>query len=390
MNRLQEIEARLAEIRNLLTSEDADLDALEAEVTALETERTALHAAAERRSALVTRVASGEVGAVVRTFPTPQPGEHREEERVLDASSAEYRSAFLKNAVHQMVGEWRFGEMTDVERRAFTNTTAAVGEVLPSTMSTRIWDLISVRYAIIKDLSWSTFGNIYTFIQNTSLDAGDPNLTDENVAGDDLELGFIPVTLTGEELKGQVKISRKMQIQSLQGFEDYLVRKFADRIGIRMNVVVRTKIVADVLNAHKATPAVLDESDFRAGFGKLRGASRVVVYANSNTIWNDIAGLQDKVGRPYFIESTQNDDPSVQGRIYGKVVKLDDTLADGVILYGDPDVVEANMFQDVQMASVVDVLNGTFETVHAAYALFDCALGDTRAWGLITVTPIVS
>lgn len=63
--RLKEIEARLAQIKQELTTRAAELtaaeiEALEKEVEALQEERAALQAAAERRSALLARIAAGE------------------------------------------------------------------------------------------------------------------------------------------------------------------------------------------------------------------------------------------------------------------------------------------------------------------------------------------
>ena len=63
--RLKEIEERLAAIKNELTTratelKEEEITALENEVTALQEERTAIKAAAEKRSALLARIAAGE------------------------------------------------------------------------------------------------------------------------------------------------------------------------------------------------------------------------------------------------------------------------------------------------------------------------------------------
>ena len=63
--RLKEIEERLAQIKAELTTRAAELKeeeitALEKEVTALQEERAAITAAAEKRSALLERIAAGE------------------------------------------------------------------------------------------------------------------------------------------------------------------------------------------------------------------------------------------------------------------------------------------------------------------------------------------
>jgi HK97 family phage major capsid protein len=69
MNRLEEIEERLAEIRGLLDRPDADLAALEAEIESLTTERKALVEAIAKRQARVDAVVNGD-WPVIRRFPS--------------------------------------------------------------------------------------------------------------------------------------------------------------------------------------------------------------------------------------------------------------------------------------------------------------------------------
>ena len=67
MNRLEEIEARLAAIPAELEQEGADLDALKKEVTDLKTERTLITEAAEKRRQILSEIGAG-AGRTVRTF----------------------------------------------------------------------------------------------------------------------------------------------------------------------------------------------------------------------------------------------------------------------------------------------------------------------------------
>ena len=106
--RLKEIEERLAAIKNELTTRAAELKeeeitALENEVTALQEERAAIKAAAEKRSALLARIAAGEsVGdgegdgsgqqRVLRNFKGVA-GEGDNDDKY---GSMEYRKAFMK------------------------------------------------------------------------------------------------------------------------------------------------------------------------------------------------------------------------------------------------------------------------------------------------------
>lgn len=393
MRTLQEIQARRAEIRRMLDAGSADLDlnALETELDQLDADERTIVEATERRAAIVARVVGGGAGETslrtVRSFPMGAGIEGGTEERTFDASSPEYRSAFLKTlAKDQKTGEMRLGELTDVEQRAFTFTTANTGGVLPTAMSTRIWDMVTERYAILGHIAKSTFANVYQFEQATAIVAGDAAVSAENTANaEDLDVTFVPITLTGSEVKADVVISRKMQIQSMAGFEDFLVRKLVERIGVQLNKLVFTAIDADTDNAVIPTAGALTEADFRAALGSIKGGTDCRVYANQSTIWNEIAGVKDLNGRSFFIASELSDDPTLQGRIFGKKVYLDDTLADGMIQVGYVDAIEANLFQDVEILSDVDVK--THGTTYGGYALFEAALGDTRSWVKIDITP---
>ena len=325
---------------------------------------------------------------VIRTFGAAGAEDDAE---AFDASSPEYRSAFLKKlAKNPSTGERRLGELTDVEERAFTYTTATTTAVLPTQMSTKIWDIISERYALLGHIAKSAFQNIYQFDQATVIASGDAAVTAQNTANaEDLRITINPVTISGVEIRADVVISRKMQIQSMDGFEDYLVRKVGERIGVKMNVQLIADLVADRLVANLfETAGALSEADFRGALGAIKGGFDCRIYANQSTIWNDIAGVQDDVGRPYFLADTVEGDPTMQGRVFGKAVYLDDTLANDTIHVLYVDCVEANLFQDVEILTDVDAK--THATTYGGLAIFEAALGDTRGLATISLTAGVS
>jgi HK97 family phage major capsid protein len=382
---MQEIEARLAEIRGLLETSDADLDALQGEVDTLTDERTRLNAAALQRANLVARVAGGE-GTVIRQFPTPE----RPEQRTFDASSPEFRSAWLKNLAHNpKTGEWRLGELTEIEQRAFTYTTATTPDAIPSGVSLGIVDLIAKQYALLGDLSPTSFTNVVEFLQAGPVVKGAVAVTNENTANaEDKEITFAAVTMTGVEIRGSVVIGAKMRIESIDGFEAWLITELSREMGELMNVLVFDTIDDDMLDANKNEDLTdLLAADVRGLFALLKGGrGQRVVYANNFTIWTYIAGVVDENGKEKFIESSVTDDPTVQGRIYGTVVKLDETLADGVIFVGYPATIKANMFQAPNVLSDIDVK--TRAITYGGYALFEARLGDSRAWAKATITAV--
>ena len=124
--RLTAIDERRTAIAAEIETDGADLDALGEEVRALNEEHGRLQA--EKRSILLEEV-SGGAGNQVRSFHAPTA-------RTYDASSPEYRTAFLKN----LLGV----DLTNEERAAFVHTTTNTPNVLPTTMLTQIWVAVSV------------------------------------------------------------------------------------------------------------------------------------------------------------------------------------------------------------------------------------------------------
>lgn len=79
---IEEINVRLAEIKNLVNDENADIDALTKEVEELEARKASLKEDAEKRNLLASKIADGDIGTVVETSDKEE--ESKEEERALN------------------------------------------------------------------------------------------------------------------------------------------------------------------------------------------------------------------------------------------------------------------------------------------------------------------
>ena len=130
MNRKEEIEARLAEIRGLVDSPDADIDAdidaLTEETRKLKAELQEIEQAAEKRNKLRSEVSAG-LGVVTRDF---KPSSGQEEPFGVDTE--EYRTAWLKH----LQGK----ELSAVEQRAFTVANGAVSKLVVNDIMTVVRD----------------------------------------------------------------------------------------------------------------------------------------------------------------------------------------------------------------------------------------------------------
>lgn len=142
MHTLQEIEARLAEINNDITTRGADMTAdelttLETEVTALQEERTKLLAAPntqEQRSRILAAVAAGQAvtgqgtPTVLRSFPAAGGSQETNDDKY---ATMQYRKAFMDYVVR--------GTAIPTEYRADAVTkTTDVGAVIPTTVLNQI------------------------------------------------------------------------------------------------------------------------------------------------------------------------------------------------------------------------------------------------------------
>ena len=355
------------------------------ELEALAEERQAIDAEYETRKKEAAAeqlrresVANGQIGGIIMSnMPETQ------EKRTYDASSPEYRSAWLKemavrNGVHL------FGEMTEEERTAFTHTTANTGSVVPTAIMNRIVELVESNYPIYADASKDSMISGFGIPRHKTIEQGDAAATSEGVANDDEQDTFDLLPLSGVELKKHIVISRKMKWQSIQAFEDWMVKHISERIGVAKEGRILAQLVDatyGIAAANIATGVEASDANIRAKLGLVRGTGNKVLYANAYTIWNIIAGINDGAGNKAFIPSPQAD-PVTKGVVYGYTVKEDNNLSDKVILAGAPGLILANNFEDLFINHAMDPK--TFEDIVAGYSLFDAGLENPL--GFVKVT----
>lgn len=378
-----ELQARAAELKGIGENPENrttdELEQLAEERTAIDEELNERRAQAARDQLRRDQVASGAIPTTTIARMTAQPAE----ERQYDASSPEYRTAWLKNlAVRDGVS--LFGEMTDEERRAYTFTTANTGAVVPTDVMNRIIELVESTYPMYNDAEKSNMTSGFQIPRHTAIDAGDAASTNEAAANSDEQDTFDYLPLSGVEIKKHLVISRKMKWQSIEAFQDWVEKHIAERVG----VAKETRILAQLGDATYGIAAAnigsgieATDANIRAYMAKIKGQGQKVVYANAYTIWNIFAGINDGAGNKAFIPSPQAD-PVTQGILYGAVVKLDDNLADKVAYIGIPKKILANNFEELFMNHAMDPK--TFEDIIAGYSLFDAGLENPQSFVKVT------
>lgn len=387
---LEQVENRLSQIRNELENDGADLDALTEEVRALNARREVLHSADQRRT-LRSSIAAG-LGTVVGSHQFSGAGQ--QEQRTFDANSPEYRTAWLKNIAVRS-GVQLFGDMTTEERSAFTMTTANSGSVVPTPIFNQIVELVDSMAPIYDDATKTNMTQGFGVARHKGTTQGDAKGVAEGTANEDAQEDFDLLTLEGIEIKKHVVLSRKMKFKSIEAFETWLIQNLAKKIAAAKDGVCikrlsneapdgGSKIANSGIDAGNiVTGKKYTDADIRGIFALLKGTGARVVYANSSTIWNHLAGIVDGDNRKLFVPNSMVD-PIVQGRIYGAQVKLDDNLPDNEVYFGIQGAVQANDYDEMEIFSAIEPK--TANDIKTAYSLFDAALDNPKSFVKATFT----
>lgn len=365
---MEDIEKRYEEINVEIDKPEADIDALTEEVRNLKERKSELEKAAEKRRKLKADVS--EKGTTVRKFTDPE-----ERKETPGADSKEYRNAFLKNLLGM--------DMSREERAAFVHTTQNTGNVLPTTMLNQIWDLVSKQHSIMGDITIYRTGTILEVIKHTAIAQGAAKTVAENAANDDEQNTFVKVTLSGKDFSKHVDISYAMQRMSIDALEQYLVAEISRSMGDAMADDVIAQIGTDMTSANKvesAAEGALSFKELATVFGMLKRVGAVSVYATRSTIYNYLVSMVDTTGRPIFQPSAQ---AGQEGVILGAQIKVEDSVADNVILIGDGKKLVYNMVQDIMIESDKDIKKHV--TTYSGYARGEGALIDPDAFVQLTV-----
>ena len=79
----------------------------------------------------------------------------------------------------------------------------------------------------------------------------------------------------------------------------------------------------------------------------------------------------------------------MQGRIFGKLVKQDDSMANGKLKLGYPDLIKGNAFDGVDVQGYI-ATDGSQKHCFDGYFLYDCGLAVPEAFVELTIKPKAS
>lgn len=387
---VNELEERLAADLEGMSPEDAN--AHDERVAALTDELNERNAAAAKRDEQAAAARNAiEQGNATRISSVKLTRSRIED--VTDYTKYE-RSAYFKDLAQRSGLVIPNMEMNQQERTAFTHLTSNTGSVVPTETQNQIISLIDSSAVLFGDVHRDNFAHVYEIPRHAAIAAGDAAATNEGAApANDEQNTFNTITINGDEIKKTVKMSRKMQVQSIDAFETYIVNETAARLA----AAAEGKIITTLDNATLGMAAAnkisvtssLTKAKLAEALGKIKTFNNpapkgCIVYANGTTIWNVLAMVEDTQKRSYFIQSEMASDPTIQGRIFGKVVKQDDALTDNVILIGYPDLFKSNLFDGIDVRPYIE--GGTQLRCWDGYMLFGGALAVPTAFAKITIT----
>ena len=376
----EQLEARLAELTEETSEEKRDAlsnDDLEARIVEMEAIKAELEA---RKQAAAEEARKAEEAARMPGKPII------EEERKMDytVKSPEYRNAFLKT----LKGE----ELNQEEREAYVATTGdttagnhGAGLLIPTEMLNNIWSLIEEQHAILGDITLYRTNTYLSIPVHTAIAQGDATAVSENAANDDEINNFITVVLHGRDYSKTVKISYAMAQMSIDALENYLTNEIAARIGDAMARDTIAGILTDYHTTDNTVVALNDSltyGDVAKAFGALKNKNGgAVVYGTNKTIYTRLATLEDTEGHLIFQPDAN---AGVEGRLLGAPVKVDDGLADDVLLVGYPKNVVGNVVQDIMVETDRDISKHVI--IYSGYARYESKLIAPKSFAKISVT----
>lgn len=348
MNRKEEIEVRMAEIRVEMDKPGADLDALTEEVRALKAELKEIETQAERRRELRKAVEGGE-GKVMHAFGTP------ETDTVFGIGTEEYRTAWLKHLQKR--------DLSPAEQRAFTAANGAISTLVVNDIMSVVRDHAPLMQRI--QMVYSA-GKIAYYVEGTTNAAADHTENAEiTPAGDTLT----KVELSPAEIVKMVQVSDAAQKMSIPVFNAWLTQTLGEAIARKINADIITAIDGAATSAGTTITA----ATVQALLGSVKGA-RVALLVNRKTLYTALLPLQDnsKSGIVRF------DGTYSSAFVYGVEVLVDDNVADSTVLAGDMSKVIGAMAEEINVRQAYDIDTNSHK--YLGVALFDVVVGIKTAF----------
>lgn len=367
MTRLNEIEERMSAIGAEIENPEADIEALHNEMRSLKEERDNMIAEEQKREEIRKAVADG-------TIPTKTINK-KEERKMYEINSVEYRNAWLKK---------QMGKELSAEERANTgmdSATTSGGYAIPTmTLNRIIENMVKVAPMLGEVDLMHIPGNVTIAVESTVNAAA---LHTENAALTAQDDVLTKVSLGGYEICKIVPISAKLDVMSVDAFEDWIVSNLSRSVALVVeNYIINgtgssqpkgidaAETWTDGTNAVDFAAAAPTVAELQELIGLQNAAyiGNAKFLMNWKTFWNNVHALRDDKN-PEIVSGENG-----KYRIFGFPVIISAKVVDGDIFFGDFfEGVKANFAQDITVES--DRSSG-FRSNAVDYrgaCVFDCA-----------------
>lgn len=291
MRTLEQIDARLAEIRNALQNpETADLNALQTETNGLLQERAQRVAEAEQRRSMLEAIANGMSAGLTPPgnplAPAAANGDGVEERDVL--ASAEYRSAFLRSLMGLSLSAAERAAMDEAEQRAaLTSAGGSAGAAIPTQTQNEVVRRLQTIAPIIGEITlFNIPGNITIAVESAVTTEGAHHAEGADTSESDDKL--VEVNLTGFEAIKVMSISAKVKYMSINAFEAWLIDNLTDGI----SYLIEDWIINGT-GSNQAT-GIEKAATWTAGTNKVKCAAAAPTYAEVCSLISLLPGVYDR------------------------------------------------------------------------------------------------
>ena len=359
--RQQELAAEIPqEEREAMTAEEIEERAnqLEAVTRELEARKEAAKKAEEERQAAVES----------KTKPIARMEDNKEEKKMFEIDSKEYRDLWLRKLQ---------GNLTP-EERANETYTSANSNAVPTLVADKFFEKMKKLAPMLSEITLlRVAGNIKFVAEGTRNDATAKHT--ENSAVSAAADTTVAVTLGGYEFIKVIQISRTAKLMSIDAFEGWIVEMTAGDIARAIDKYIITDSSNGITAITFSTTSnqIVNTQGYTYKnicdlIALLPAAydAEAKFLVNKATLYKKIAQIEDSTGRPIFVPDTVG---GLSGRLMGYPVVVDDyvTTANNALYLGKWTDVVGNLSEDIHVDADESAGFTSNAIVYRGVAVFD-------------------
>ena len=359
--RQQELAAEIPqEERDALTAEEIEERAnqLEAVNRELEARKEAAKQAEETRQKV----------AESKTEPITRMEDNKEEKKMFEIDSKEYRDLWLRKLQ---------GNLTP-EERANETYTSANSNAVPTMVADKFFEKMKKLAPMLSEITLlRVAGNIKFVAEGTRNDATAKHT--ENSAVSAAADTTVAVTLGGYEFIKVIQISRTAKLMSIDAFEGWIVEMTAGDIARAIDKYIITDSSNGITAITFSTTSnqIVNTQGYTYKnicdlIALLPAAydAEAKFLVNKATLYKKIAQIEDSTGRPIFVPDTVG---GLSGRLMGYPVIVDDyvTTANNALYLGKWTDVVGNLSEDIHVDADESAGFTSNAIVYRGVAVFD-------------------